>query len=57
MYVEACATDAEHPLGRSFTRRELAASHQSTWKDAMYYFCLPEFESSKYIYYIDNEKW
>ena len=46
MYVEACATDAEHPLGRSFTRRELAASQQRTWKDAMYYYCLPEFESS-----------
>lgn len=57
MYVEACAQSAEHPLGRSFTRRELAPSHQSTWKDPMYYFYLPDSESNKYQNYIDNEKW
>lgn len=57
MYIETCATDAEHPLGKAFTRRALAASHQSTWKDPMYYFYLPEFEANKYQNYIDNEKW
>ncbi len=57
MYVESCPVDAVHPCGRSYTRTPLASSHQSTWKDPMYYFYLPDSESSKYQNYKDNEKW
>ncbi len=57
MYVESCTKNAEHPLGRSFQRRELASSHQSTWKDPMYWFYLPPSEANKYKNYIDNEQW
>lgn len=57
MFVQSCDKDATHPLGRSFTRTELASSHQSTWKDPMYYFYLPDSEANKYKNYIDNEKW
>lgn len=57
MYIESCPVDDEHPVGKIFTRTELAASHQSTWKEPMYYFYLPPAEANKYSIYKDNENW
>lgn len=57
MFVESCTKDAVHPLGRSFKRVELASSHQSTWKDPMYWFYLPDSEANKYKNYKNNELW
>jgi hypothetical protein len=57
MFVESCTKDATHPLGRSFKRMELASSHQSTWKDQMYWFYLPDSEANKYKNYKNNEQW
>jgi hypothetical protein len=57
MHVESVPMYAEYPNGRKYTRKELPANRQSTWKDAMYYFFLPSEEANKLGNFVNNESW
>ena len=57
MHVESVPVSADYPNGRKYTRKELPANRQATWKDAMYYFFLPSEEANKLGNFVNNESW
>ena len=57
MYVETCAHDATHPLGKVYTRRNLADSRQGTWKDCMYVLPFSHNEEITMVNFVNNAPW
>lgn len=57
MYVESCPMDAEHPLGKKFERRPLAANHQGVWKDCMYVLPFSYEEEKTMSLFKNNAAW
>lgn len=57
MYVESCPRDAQHPLGKSYTRRDLADNRQATWKDCMYVLPFSHNEEITMVNFVNNAPW
>ncbi len=57
MMVESCLPDDEHPLGKKYTRRELAPSRQGVWKDCMYVLPFSHNEEITMTEFKNNAPW
>jgi hypothetical protein len=55
MYIESVPKSETYPNGKKYTR--LPIKFQASWKDAMYYFCLPNDEATKLKNFVNNEMW
>lgn len=55
MYIESVPVSATYPNGKKYTRTPI--KFQASWKDAMYYFCLPNDEATKLKNFVNNEMW
>ena len=57
MYIETCAVDADHPLGKVYTRKGLASTRQGTWKDCMYVLPFSHNEEITMSNFVNNTAW
>ena len=55
MYIESVPQSATYPNGKKYSR--IPIKFQASWKDAMYYFCLPNDEATKLKNFVNNEMW
>ena len=57
MYIATCPPDAEHPLGKVYTRRDLSSARQGTWKDCMYVLPFSHSEEITMTNFVNNAPW
>ena len=57
MYISTCPPDAEHPLGKVYTRRDLSSARQGTWKDCMYVLPFSHSEEITMTNFVNNASW
>ena len=57
LWVVKCDVSPEHPAGRTYERRKLAANRQGIWKDCMYYIPFPDSEARKLKNFVNNDPW